>query len=98
MSERLNAEDMKLLEELFIQAGLFVDLDSMEDFDSTLQDLVQHTINSLTQAAEELKYTVEMVIIFAIHLLSSTREIRYKVKTCSISILYAHFSLIKSFS
>lgn len=61
MSERLNAEDMKLLEELFIQAGLFVDLDSMEDFDSTLQDLVQHTINSLTQAAEELKYTVEML-------------------------------------
>ncbi|XVF42002.1 hypothetical protein PTKIN_Ptkin01aG0325200 [Pterospermum kingtungense] len=60
MSERLNAEDVKLLEELFIQAGFF-NLDSMEDFDSILQDLVQQTVYSLTQAVEELKSTVEML-------------------------------------
>ena len=78
MSERLNAEDMKLLEELFIQAGLVVDSDSTEDLESTFQDVVQQTISSLMQAVEELKSTVEMVIIFASHLLPSTREIREK--------------------
>ncbi|XWS57579.1 hypothetical protein CRYUN_Cryun09bG0186000 [Craigia yunnanensis] len=61
MSERLNAEDMKLLEELFIQAGLVVDPDSTEDLESTFQDVVQQTISSLMQTVEELKSTVEML-------------------------------------
>ncbi|XP_022743037.1 kinesin-like protein KIN-1 [Durio zibethinus] len=61
MSERLNDEDVKLLEELFIQAGLFVYPDSTEDLESTFQGVVQQTISSLMQAAEQLKSTVEML-------------------------------------
>ncbi|GMI79289.1 kinesin 1 [Hibiscus trionum] len=61
MSERLNAEDIKLLEELFIQAGLFVDLDSTEDLESSYQDVVEQTISSLTKAVEELGSAVQML-------------------------------------
>ncbi|TYI57774.1 hypothetical protein E1A91_D11G305400v1 [Gossypium mustelinum] len=61
MSERLNDEDIKLLEELFIQAGLFVDPDSEEDLESAIQDVVQQTISSLMKAVEELRSTVEML-------------------------------------
>ncbi|MBA0803786.1 hypothetical protein Gohar_013957, partial [Gossypium harknessii] len=61
MSERLNDEDIKLLEELFIQAGLFEDPDSEEDLESAIQDVVQQTISSLMKAVEELRSTVEML-------------------------------------
>ncbi|XVE89722.1 hypothetical protein DITRI_Ditri20bG0018500 [Diplodiscus trichospermus] len=61
MSERLNYEDLKLLEELFIQAGLLVDPDLTEDVDSAFQDVVHQAISSLTQAVEEHKSTVEML-------------------------------------
>ncbi|KAG8479196.1 hypothetical protein CXB51_029764 [Gossypium anomalum] len=61
MSERLNDEDIKLLEELFIQAGLFADPDSEEDLESAIQDVVQQTISSLMKAVEELRSTVEML-------------------------------------
>ncbi|TYJ11614.1 hypothetical protein E1A91_A11G288400v1 [Gossypium mustelinum] len=61
MSERLNDEDIELLEELFIQAGLFVDPDSEEDLESAIQDVVQQTISSLMKAVEELRSTVEML-------------------------------------
>ncbi|OMO62447.1 Lipase, GDSL [Corchorus capsularis] len=59
MGERLNAEDVKLLEELFIQAGLFDDLNTTEDLESAFQDVVQQTISSLMQAVEELRFTVD---------------------------------------
>ncbi|KAK9017025.1 hypothetical protein V6N11_079513 [Hibiscus sabdariffa] len=61
MSERLDAEDIKLLEELFVQAGLFVDLDSTEDLESNYQDVVEQTISSLTKAVEELSFSVQML-------------------------------------
>ncbi|KAE8660231.1 Kinesin-1-like protein PSS1 [Hibiscus syriacus] len=61
MSERLNAEDVKLLEELFIQAGLFVDLDSTDDLESNFQDVVEQTISSLMKAVEELRSAVQML-------------------------------------
>lgn len=74
MSERLDAEDVELLEELFIQAGLFIDFGSTEYLESAYQDVAQQTISSLIQAVQELKFTVEMVIIFTKYLLSFTRE------------------------
>ncbi|KAK6233159.1 hypothetical protein SCA6_003232, partial [Theobroma cacao] len=61
MSERLDAEDVELLEELFIQAGLFIDFGSTEDLESAYQDVAQQTISSLIQAVQELKFTVEML-------------------------------------
>ncbi|OMO94817.1 hypothetical protein COLO4_16159 [Corchorus olitorius] len=61
MGEKLNAEDVKLLEELFIQAGLFDDPNTTEDLQSTFQDVVQQTISSLMQAVEELRSIVDML-------------------------------------
>ena len=61
MRERLDDEDVKLLEELFILEGLFFDVTSVEDLESAYQDVTSWTISSLQQAVEELIYTVEEV-------------------------------------
>lgn len=61
MRERLDEEDVKLLEELFILEGLFFDVTSVEDLESAYQDVTSWTISSLQQAVEELTYTVEEV-------------------------------------
>ncbi|KAL9393203.1 hypothetical protein Peur_012488 [Populus x canadensis] len=59
LRERLEEEDVKLLEELFILEGLFFDVTSGEDLESAYQDVTSWTISSLQQAVEELIYTVE---------------------------------------
>ncbi|KAI5587386.1 hypothetical protein POPTR_005G038900v4 [Populus trichocarpa] len=59
LRERLDEEDVKLLEELFILEGLFFDVTSVEDLESAYQDVTSWTISSLQQAVEELTYTVE---------------------------------------
>ncbi|KAG6775130.1 hypothetical protein POTOM_018558 [Populus tomentosa] len=59
LRERLDDEDVKLLEELFILEGLFIDVTSVEDLESAYQDVTSWTISSLQQAVEELIYTVE---------------------------------------
>ncbi|KAL9356167.1 hypothetical protein Peur_049420 [Populus x canadensis] len=59
LRERLDEEDVKLLEELFILEGLFFDVTSVEDLESAYQDVTSWTISSLQQAVEELIYTVE---------------------------------------
>jgi kinesin family protein 5 len=61
LRERLDEEDVKLLEELFILEGLFFDVNSVEDLESAYQDVTSWTISSLQQAVEELTYTVEEV-------------------------------------
>jgi kinesin family protein 5 len=61
LRERLDEEDVKLLEELFILEGLFFDVTSVEDLESAYQDVTSWTISSLQQAVEELIYTVEEV-------------------------------------
>jgi kinesin family protein 5 len=61
LRERLDEEDVKLLEELFILEGLFFDVTSVEDLESAYQDVTSWTISSLQQAVEELTYTVEEV-------------------------------------
>ncbi|CAK7340784.1 unnamed protein product [Dovyalis caffra] len=59
LRERLDDEDVNLLEELFILEGLFVDLTSVEDLETAYQDVTSQTISSLQQAVEELIFTVE---------------------------------------
>lgn len=61
MRERLDDEDVRLLEELFILEGLFFDANSVEDVESADQDVTSWTISSLQQTVEELIYTVEEV-------------------------------------
>ncbi|KAJ6682950.1 CENTROMERE PROTEIN E [Salix koriyanagi] len=59
LRERLDDEDVRLLEELFILEGLFFDANSVEDVESAYQDVTSWTISTLQQTVEELIYTVE---------------------------------------
>lgn len=63
--ERLDFEDVKLLEELFIQEGIFFDPESVEELELAYEDVTLQTISSLQQAVEELSITsTEVRLIF----------------------------------
>jgi kinesin family protein 5 len=53
LRERLDDEDVKLLEEVFILEGLIFDLTSVEELESGYQDVTLQTISSLQQAVED---------------------------------------------
>ncbi|GKV08935.1 hypothetical protein SLEP1_g20505 [Rubroshorea leprosula] len=59
LRQRLDAEDVQLLEELFIQEGVFLDPNSTEGLESAYDDIILRTISSLQKAAEDLMFTVE---------------------------------------
>ncbi|GAV63199.1 Kinesin domain-containing protein, partial [Cephalotus follicularis] len=61
LRERLNVEDVKLLEELFILEGMFFDPNSVEDLQSAFEDVISRTISSLQKAVEDLAYTIEEI-------------------------------------
>lgn len=55
---------MDLLEELFVQEGIIFDPNySVADIDSACQDAASQEVSLLTQAVEELKETVEEVVV-----------------------------------
>ncbi|XP_057440715.1 kinesin-like protein KIN-1 [Lotus japonicus] len=58
LRERLNVEDVKLLEELFIQEGILFDPSSVEE-ELEIEDLTLQTISSLQEALEKLTVTVD---------------------------------------
>ncbi|KAL9379048.1 hypothetical protein Peur_027530 [Populus x canadensis] len=53
LNKRLDDEDVKLLEEVFILEGLIFDLTSVEELESGYQDVTLQTISSLQQAVED---------------------------------------------
>ncbi|KAL5566143.1 hypothetical protein UlMin_029307 [Ulmus minor] len=59
LRERLDVEDVNLLEELFVLEGIFFDPNSVADLDSAYEDVTLQTITSLQQAVEELASEVE---------------------------------------
>ncbi|XP_031276558.1 kinesin-like protein KIN-1 [Pistacia vera] len=59
LRERLDFEDVKLLEELFTLEGIFFEPNSVEDLELAYEDVTFRTISSLKQAVEELTCTVE---------------------------------------
>ncbi|KAH9603982.1 hypothetical protein KSS87_023585 [Heliosperma pusillum] len=59
LQEKMCAEDVKLLEELFIQEGIMFYPISSEDFDSGLDNVTSKVIASLQTTLEELVSTVE---------------------------------------
>ena len=61
LRERLNVEDVNLLEELLVLEGIFFDPNSMEDLEANYEDVTLQTISSLQQAVEELMFTVQEV-------------------------------------
>lgn len=58
---QLRAEDVKLLEELFILEGIFIDPNSVEDLECDCQDVTERTISSLIKAVEELESALVQV-------------------------------------
>ncbi|CAH2062945.1 unnamed protein product [Thlaspi arvense] len=59
MKERMSKEDIKMLEEVFIQEGIIFSPDSMEEVDAAYEDTVSKTIISLQQTVEELQLKVK---------------------------------------
>ncbi|KAL0005825.1 hypothetical protein SO802_013386 [Lithocarpus litseifolius] len=59
LKESLDIEDVKLLEELFILEGILFDPYSVEELESSYEDVTLQTISSLQAAVEELVFTVE---------------------------------------
>lgn len=62
MAERLEPEDVQLLEQLFILEGIFFNPNSLEEVESAYEDVTSRTISSLQKAVEELVTTVDEVI------------------------------------
>lgn len=61
MKERMSNEDIKMLEEVFIQEGIIFSLDSVEEVETAYEDIVSKTIQSLQQAVDELQLKVKKV-------------------------------------
>ena len=61
LRERLNVEDVQLLEELFILEGILFHPQSVEEMQSEYDDLTLQTISSLQEALEKLTSTVNEV-------------------------------------
>ncbi|KAL1197595.1 Kinesin-like protein KIN-1 [Cardamine amara subsp. amara] len=54
MKERMSNEDIKMLEEVFIQEGIIFSPDSIEEVETAYEDVASKTIKSLQQTVEEL--------------------------------------------
>lgn len=57
----MKAEDVELLEQLFILEGIFFDPNSVEEVESAYDDMTSRTISTLHKAVEELSKTVDEV-------------------------------------
>lgn len=63
----MKAEDVQLLEELFILEGLFFDPNSVEEIELAYEDVTSRTISSLHKAVEALSATVDEVRLLIFH-------------------------------
>lgn len=61
LRERLDVENVNLLEELFIMEGIILDPNSVEDLDLAFEDVTLQTITSLQHMVEDLVRAVEEV-------------------------------------
>lgn len=57
----MKAENVDLLEQLFILEGIFFDPNSVEEVESAYEDITSRTISSLQNAVKELSSTAEKV-------------------------------------
>ncbi|XP_009602453.1 kinesin-like protein KIN-1 [Nicotiana tomentosiformis] len=56
---RMTAEDVQLLEELFVLEGIFYDPNSVEEIEAAYEDITSRTISSLYKTVEELSTVAE---------------------------------------
>ncbi|KAJ8572931.1 hypothetical protein K7X08_009442 [Anisodus acutangulus] len=59
LRERMTAEDVQLLEDLFVLEGIFFDPNSVEEMEAAYKDVTSRTISSFRKAMEELSTVVE---------------------------------------
>ncbi|KAK4411123.1 Kinesin-like protein KIN-1 [Sesamum angolense] len=59
LRQKMKAEDVQLLEQLFILEGIFFDPNSVEEVESAYDDVTSRTISTLQKAVEELSKTVD---------------------------------------
>ncbi|KAK7821513.1 kinesin-like protein kin-1, partial [Quercus suber] len=62
LKESLDIEDVKLLEELFILEGILFDPYSVEELESSYEDVTLRTISSLQAAVEELDLLLRRIV------------------------------------
>ncbi|XP_047250601.1 kinesin-like protein KIN-1 isoform X4 [Capsicum annuum] len=61
LRETMTAEDVQLLEKLFVLEGIFFDPNSVDEIEAAYEDVTSRTISSLHKAVEELSTGVEKV-------------------------------------
>ncbi|KAK4414536.1 Kinesin-like protein KIN-1 [Sesamum alatum] len=61
LSQKMKAEDVQLLAQLFILEGIFFDPNSVEEVEAAYDDVTSRTISTLQKAVEELSETVEQL-------------------------------------
>lgn len=61
LRRKIKAEDVELLEQLFVLEGIFFDPNSLDEVEAAYEDVTSRTISSLQKAVEELIATVEKV-------------------------------------
>ncbi|KAF3632786.1 Kinesin-1-like protein PSS1 [Capsicum annuum] len=59
LRETMTAEDVQLLEKLFVLEGIFFDPNSVDEIEAAYEDVTSRTISSLHKAVEELSTGVE---------------------------------------
>ncbi|PHU10070.1 Kinesin-1-like protein PSS1 [Capsicum chinense] len=59
LRETMTAEDVQLLEKLFVLEGIFFDPNSVDEIEAAYEDVMSRTISSLHKAVEELSTGVE---------------------------------------
>ncbi|KAL3838504.1 hypothetical protein ACJIZ3_023095 [Penstemon smallii] len=59
LGQKMNAEDVQLLEQLLILEGIFFDPNSVEEVESAYEDVTSRTISSMQKTIKELITTVE---------------------------------------
>lgn len=62
LAQRMEPEDVQLLEQLFILEGIFFNPNSFEEVESAYEDITSRTISSLQKTVEELATAVDEVI------------------------------------
>ncbi|KAI5658953.1 hypothetical protein M9H77_27746 [Catharanthus roseus] len=87
LRENLKAEDVKLLEELFIMEGIFFDPNSVEEVESAYEDITSKTISSLQNAVEELSLQVKEVgiTLFSTSLTTQNASLEARLQVTEIS-------------
>lgn len=57
----MTAEDVQLLEKLFVLEGIYFDPKSVDEIEAAYEDVTSRTISSLHKAVEDLSIVVEKV-------------------------------------